>query len=118
MTRNALRFLLPFVLIWMSLLVVPVIPSSASDVPSAITSMSIVESSAGRWAGVTVDMAFSIPASAKPGDTFAAVLPTSLIAQNQTFPVRAPDGSLVATVVIHGGVATFTLSNYVRPTRM
>jgi uncharacterized surface anchored protein len=108
-----MRFLLPALLIGLAFLVLPTASSSASDIPNAITNIKIDESSAGRWSGVTVDISFSIPASAKPGDTFSAVLPASLIAQNQTFPVRAPDGSVVATAVIQNGVATFTLSDYV-----
>ena len=112
MIRKAVRFLLPLILLGMAFLVVPV-SSSASDIPTAITSIKIDESSAGRWSGVTVDMAFSLPAGSQPGDTFIAVLPTSLIAQDQTFSILAPDGSLVATVVILDGTATFTLSNYV-----
>ena len=107
------RFALLFILSALFFLVLPFASGSAKDLPSAITDVAIAQSTAGQYSAVTVDIAWSLPSTARPGDTFTVDLPASLVAQNATFPLRAPDGSIVANAVVENGVVTFTATDYV-----
>ena len=85
----------------------------AAVLPTAVTDVKINQTTAGQFSGITVAITWVLPADAKPGDTFTVQLPASLQAQNTTFPLRAPDGSIVATAVVKNDLVTFTVSNYV-----
>ena len=117
MSHLRVRLALLIALAGLFLLALPLASSSASQLPGAVTNVKIEQTTADRYQAVTVYIAFAIPAGAKAGDTFSVNLPTSLQAQNQTFPILAPDGSVVATAVVKNGVVTFTTTTYVQTHR-
>lgn len=48
------------------------------------------------------------------GDSFSFAIPPTLTAQDgAVYPLKAPDGTLVATLTIHGRTATVTVTKYV-----
>jgi LPXTG-motif cell wall-anchored protein len=111
--RFRVRSALLLALTGLVLVVLPFTSSRASAIPGAVTGVKIEQKTASHFQGVTVDITFAIPAGSRAGDTFSVTLPKSLYAQNQTFPVRSPEGNLVATGVIKAGVVTFTTTDYV-----
>lgn len=113
MARRRIRTALLFALCGLALLFMPLVAGNASVVPGAVTGVKVEQTTVGKYQAVIVDIKFAIPAGAKTGDTFSVKLPASLNSQNQTFPVLAPDGSVVANAVVKNGVVTFTLTDYV-----
>ncbi len=88
-------------------------PARAANLPGSITDVFITETSAPSYGSVTVNVDFALPPSAATGDTFTLQLPPSLVAMTDGFDLLDPHGVVVATAVVHGGVVTFTVSNFV-----
>ena len=64
---------------------------------------------------VRTDVKWCVPDSASAGDTFSIALPPELVQLPKGFPLRDPNGFLVANATIAGNpaVATFTFTDYV-----
>lgn len=88
-------------------------PAAATELPGAITDVSVREDAVGYWSTVTVDVAWSVPDDATAGDTFSLTLPEALDPSVTGFALTDPDGAIVADATISGQQVTFTLTDYV-----
>ena len=94
--------------------IVPVGAVVAAPVSNAITGVSIRESTIGLADILTLDLTWAVPDSAVAGDFFELQLPAELIVSPElTFPLRDPDGNIVANAAVSGQVVTFTLTDFV-----
>jgi uncharacterized surface anchored protein len=87
--------------------------ASAATIDNAITSVNIVQGSAGQNTPMKLDLTWAVPDSANSGDTFTLKLPAELDSISTSFDLLAPDGSVVAKATVVNGLVTFTLTNYV-----
>ena len=84
----------------------------AAEIPNAITSISVREETTTISSNLRVDLTWAVPDSAGSGDTFRVTLPDELDSVLNGFPLRAPDGQVVANATVSGKVVTFTLTDY------
>lgn len=88
--------------------------ANAADLPNVISNVSVVEDAAAPSSQVRIDLDWSVPDSARSGDTFTLTLPPELARYTTSFDLKAPDGSVVAHATVSAsGVVTFTLTSYV-----
>jgi uncharacterized surface anchored protein len=87
--------------------------ANAATIDGAITSVDIVQTSAGPLDSMKLELNWSVPDSAQPGDSFTLTLPPELKTSTTGFNLLAPDGSIVAKAVVVNGVVTFTVTDYV-----
>jgi uncharacterized surface anchored protein len=86
--------------------------ASAATIDNAVTSVNIVQTSAGPSTAMRLDLTWAVPNSAKSGDTFTLQLPGALTSLTSSFNLLAPDGTVVATAKVVNGLVTFTLTSY------
>lgn len=86
----------------------------AADIPSAITSVRIVEETVDATEAVTLRAEFALPNGSRRDDTVTLALPEQLWAtEGTTFPLTSPDGSVVATGVVTDRKLVLTMTDYV-----
>lgn len=88
--------------------------ASAAPVPDAITTVSVEQDSAQSGTQVKIDLDWSVPNGAQPGDHFTLQLPSELSRFIAAFDLTDDDGSVVAKAVVdNAGLVTFTLTDFV-----
>lgn len=90
-------------------------PASAAVISGAITDVTVTPTSITNGSKVRTDIDWCVPNGSHAGDTFTLTLPDGMGGYPAGFPLKDPQGNLVANAVIAGdpAVATFTLTNYV-----
>jgi hypothetical protein len=91
---------------------------AATCTPSAVTDpMDVVvtpKTDVQAWDRLRVEFSGAISDGHCAGDSFSVQIPPQLHpAEGSSYPLRAPDGSLVAMMTVHGGRITVTLTDYV-----
>lgn len=84
--------------------------SSITDVTLSTTNGT---SEVGAWDKVRLDFKGSLPDGGCAGDTVKITVPPELQAFGGSYPVKAPDGTVMGEMVVAGGTATITFNNYV-----
>lgn len=93
---------------------IPTAASDAAEIPGAITSVATDKTSYGYNDRIQLSFTWAVPDSALTGDTFDLDLPEELKAKSlATFPLRAPDGAIVAWAAWDGKTVRVTLTDYV-----
>lgn len=88
-------------------------PAQAAEIDGITPTVSVNATTVGYWDRFEVDIAFKVPDAAAKGDTFSLTLSDELTMLTAPVDLRAPDGSLVATVVATGSTLTYTFTDYV-----
>jgi len=101
-------------LIGITTLLLPSSSANASEVPDAITSVTVVEDAAQYGDQVRIDVAWALPDTVAAGDTFWLQLPDEFTRHSTTFDLRSPSGDVVATALVAAdGRVTFTATSFV-----
>ena len=87
--------------------------AQAAEVDGIVPTVTVDSTTVGYWSRFEVGVAFRVPATANEGDTFTLTLSEDLKMLTAPVDLRAPDGSLVATVVANGSTLTYTFTDYV-----
>lgn len=86
----------------------------SAEISSAVTSVSLAKTDFWAWESVRANLGWSVPDSARAGDTFSLRLPDELVpASTVGFDLRDQDGVRVATAVWEGSTAVVTLDDFV-----
>ncbi|HEY0518406.1 MAG TPA: Ig-like domain-containing protein, partial [Ilumatobacteraceae bacterium] len=95
--------------------IVASMPAQAAVVPNPVLSITVTPPNPRAIDPVRTDVQWCVPDSTAAGDTFEIALPAELTGLPSGFPLRDPNGLLVATATIVGtpAVATFTFTDYV-----
>ena len=88
-------------------------PAQAAEIDGITPTITVDTESVDYWDRFEVGVTFAVPDGASAGDTFSLTLSDELRMLTAPVDLRAPDGSLVATVVADGPTLTYTFTDYV-----
>ena len=84
----------------------------ATDRSESITSVTLSETVVAATDVVGVSFTGFLPQGGCEGDSVRLGLPAELSGLTGSFPVRAPDGTVIGTMVVSGGAAVITFNTY------
>ena len=100
----------------LALLLVLFLPgvARAADRSDVFTDIHVVQTDTTINSRMEVSVAFTVPPDVRAGDTATIVVPDTMKWVAATFNILdTATGAIVATVVVSGGTAVFTFTNYV-----